>query len=96
MYDNSLWKGFRTLHKLTDVRRCELYCWLDQAIGNRDVSVSIIIPKRSLTQELKLVPDEIKIGIAINEKIVGIAFPDLKGFTSGSIDFHKWCSDLFS
>jgi predicted transcriptional regulator len=54
--------------------------------------------------ELKLVPDEnVKIGIAMNEKIAGIAFPDLKGkmdfnsgFTSSSIDFHKWCCDLFS
>ena len=91
---------------------------INQAIGNRDVSVNIIIPKSSLTPEeyqqikrllrdkleLKLVPDEnIKIGIAMNEKIAGIAFPDLKGkmdfnsgFTSGSIDFHKWCGDLFS
>jgi len=90
---------------------------INQAIGNRDVCVSIIIPKSSLTPEeyqqikkllrdkleLKLVPDEnIKIGIAMNEKIAGIAFPDLKGkmdfnsgFTSGSIDFHKWCGDLF-
>ena len=91
---------------------------IDQAIGNRDVSVNIIIPKSSLTSEesqqlrrllrdkleLKLVPDEnVKIGVAMNERIAGIAFPDLKGkmdfnsgFTSGSIDFHKWCSDLFS
>ena len=91
---------------------------INQAIGNRDVCVNIIIPKSSLTPEeyqqikrllrdkleLKLVPDEnIKIGIAMNEKIAGIAFPDLKGkmdfnsgFTSGSIDFHKWCGDLFS
>jgi predicted transcriptional regulator len=67
---------------------------INQAIGNRDVSVNIIIPKSSLTSEeyqqikrllrdkleLKLVPDEnIKIGIAMNEKIAGIAFPDLKG-----------------
>jgi len=88
---------------------------INQAIGNRDVYVSIIIPKSSLTPEeyqqikrllrdkleLKLVPDEnVK---AMNEKIAGIAFPDLKGkmdfnsgFTSGSIDFHKWCGDLFS
>jgi predicted transcriptional regulator len=54
--------------------------------------------------ELKLVPDEnVKIGVAMNERIAGIAFPDLKGkmdfnsgFTSGSIHFHKWCRDLFS
>lgn len=60
-----------------------------QAIGNRDVSVNIIIPKSSLTSEeyqqirrllkdkleLKLVPDEnIKIGIAMNEKIAGMLF----------------------
>jgi predicted transcriptional regulator len=91
---------------------------IDQAIGNRDVSVNIIIPKSSLTPEqyqqirkllrdkleLKHVSDEnVKIGVAMNEKIAGIAFPDLKGkmdfnsgFTSSSIDFHKWCRDLFS
>ena len=91
---------------------------IDHAIGNRDVCVNIIIPKSSLTPEeyqqvkrllrdkfeLKLVPDEnVKIGIAMNEKIAGIAFPDQKGkmdfnsgFTSGSIVFHKWSGDLFS
>jgi predicted transcriptional regulator len=91
---------------------------IDQAIGNRDVSVSIIIPKSSLTPEqyqqtkrllgdvleMKLVPDEnVKVGIAMNEKIAGICFPDLKGkmdfnvgFTSSSINFHKWCNDLFT
>ena len=91
---------------------------INQAIGNRDVCVNIIIPKSSLTPEeyqqirrllrdkleLKLVPDEnVTIGIAMNEKIAGIAFPDLKGkmdfnsgLTSSSIDFHKWCRDLFS
>src|SRR5215471_10403416 len=91
---------------------------INQAIGNRNVYISIIIPKNSLTSEeyqqiksllrdkleLKLVPDEnIKIGVAMNERIAGIAFPDLKGkmdfnsgFTSGSIDFHRWCRDLFS
>jgi predicted transcriptional regulator len=89
---------------------------INQAIGNRDVCVSIIIPKNNLTPEeyqqikrllrdkleLKLVPGE-NIKIAMNEKIAGIAFPDLKGkmdfnsgFTSGSIDFHKWCGGLFS
>jgi len=41
--------------------------------------------------------------IAMNEKIAGIAFPDLKGktdfnsgFRSDSINFHEWCRDLFS
>lgn len=37
----------------------------------------------------------------MNERIAGIAFPDLKGkmdfnsgSTSGNIDFHKWCCDI--
>ena len=87
---------------------------INQAIGNRDVCISIIIPKSSLTSEeyqhikrllrdkleLKLVPDEnVKIGIAMNEKIAGIAFPDLKGkmdFNSGFTSGSNWCVDLFS
>jgi hypothetical protein len=54
--------------------------------------------------ELKLLADDdVKVAIAMNEKIAGIAFPDLKGkmdfnsgFTSSSIDFHKWCNNVFS
>jgi len=89
-----------------------------QAVGNHDVSVRIMIPKSSLTPEqhletkrplgdrleLKLVPDEnVKVGIAMNEKIAGMCFPDLNGkmdfnsgFTSSNSDFRKWCKDLFS
>jgi hypothetical protein len=48
-----------------------------------------------------VLPDEnIKVGIAMNEKIAGITFADLKGkidfFTSSSVDFHRWCHDLFT
>ena len=54
--------------------------------------------------ELKLLADDdVKVAIAMNEKIAGIAIPDLKGkmdfnsgFTSSSIDFHKWCNNVFS
>jgi predicted transcriptional regulator len=48
-------------------------------------------------------PNDIKAGIALNEKIAGLTFPDIMGkkldFNSGfrSIDpmFRKWCQDLF-
>jgi predicted transcriptional regulator len=89
-----------------------------QTIGNRDVSVSAIMPKSSLIPEryqhaqtllgdrleLKLLPDEdAKVAIAMNEKIAIITFADLKGkidfdsgFSSSSVDFHRWCNDLFN
>jgi predicted transcriptional regulator len=47
-------------------------------------------------------PDEIKMGIALNEKIAGVTFPDAMGkldfnggFRSSNPLFHKWCQDLF-
>jgi predicted transcriptional regulator len=89
-----------------------------QAIGNREPSVRIMIPKSCHKPEqyqhiktllgnkleLKLLSDEsAKIAIAMNEKIAGVSFPDLKGkmdfdsgFMSSSIDFHKWCNDVFN
>ncbi len=46
--------------------------------------------------------DKVKVGIAVNEKMGGVVFPDLAGradFSSGFIghtsDFQRWCSDLF-
>jgi hypothetical protein len=46
--------------------------------------------------------DDIKIGIAMNEKIAGVVFPDTMGkidfnggFRSDNPLFHKWCRDLF-
>jgi len=89
-----------------------------QVIVNHHVYVRIIIPisshiperyqqiKKILGDklELKLLRDEdVKIAIAMNEKIAGITFPDLKGkidfnsgFTSSNIDFHKWCNNVFT
>lgn len=89
-----------------------------QIVGTSDLSVRIIIPKSGHIPEryqhiktllgnkleLKLLPDEdAKVTIAMNEKIAGITFSDLKGkidfdfgFTSSNIDFRKWCNDVFS
>jgi predicted transcriptional regulator len=89
-----------------------------QAVGNRDLSVRIMISKSGHIPEqyqhiktllgnkleLKLLSDEnAKIAIAMNEKIAGVSFPDLQrkmdfdsGFMSSSIDFHKWCNDVFN
>jgi len=51
--------------------------------------------------ELRLV-DKVEIGMAMNEKRAGIAFPGLtgeidfnSGFGSANVSFHKWCADLF-
>ena len=47
-------------------------------------------------------PNDIKAGIAMNEKIAGFTFPDItgkldfnSGFRSGNPLFRKWCQDLF-
>lgn len=47
-------------------------------------------------------PNDIKAGIALNEKIAGLGFPDFtgrldfnRGFRSSSPIFRKWCKDLF-
>jgi predicted transcriptional regulator len=46
--------------------------------------------------------DKVKVGIAVNEKMGGVVFPDLAGrtdFSCGFIgytsNFQRWCSDLF-
>ena len=47
-------------------------------------------------------PNYIKVGIALNEKIAGLSFPDItgkldfnKGFRSDNPVFRKWCEDFF-
>jgi len=47
-------------------------------------------------------PNDIKAGIALNEKIAGLTFPDImgkldfnSGFKSDNLLFCKWCKDLF-
>ena len=45
--------------------------------------------------------DDVKVCIAMNEKIAGVFFPDLngridfaRGFTGKTSSFHRWCHDL--
>jgi len=47
-------------------------------------------------------PHDIKAGMALNEKIAGVTFPDItgkldfnSGFRSSNPLFRKWCQDLF-
>ncbi|MDQ4067595.1 MAG: hypothetical protein M3114_08415, partial [Thermoproteota archaeon] len=47
-------------------------------------------------------PNDIKAGMALNEKIAGVTFPDItgkldfnSGFRSNNPIFRKWCEDLF-
>jgi predicted transcriptional regulator len=47
-------------------------------------------------------PNDIKAGMALNEKIAGVTFPDItgkldfnSGFRSDNLVFRKWCQDLF-
>ena len=47
-------------------------------------------------------PNDIKTGIAMNEKIAGVTFPNATGkldfnggFRSDNPLFHRWCQDLF-
>jgi predicted transcriptional regulator len=89
-----------------------------QGVANRDLSIRIMIPKSDHKPEryhqtktllgdkleLKLLADEdVKVAIAMNEKIAGVTFPDLKGkmdfnsgFTGSNINFHKWCNSVFT
>jgi len=46
--------------------------------------------------------DEIKAGIALNEKVAGLTFADNmgrldfnSGFSSNDLAFRRWCQDLF-
>lgn len=46
--------------------------------------------------------DDIKVGIALNEKIAGLIFPNTmgkldfnSGFRSSNLAFRNWCEDLF-
>jgi len=87
----------------------------DHAHFSDRTSLRMILPKSTDTTmfqdarktmgprfELGLV-DEVKIAIALNEKMAGLAFPTLdkridysRGFQGDNPSFHDWCSDLFS
>jgi predicted transcriptional regulator len=47
--------------------------------------------------------DDVRVGMALNEKVAGIVFPDAsgrvdfgRGLRSADPSFHRWCTDLFS
>jgi predicted transcriptional regulator len=87
----------------------------DHAHFSSQTSLRIILPKSADTTmfqnarktmgarfEVGLV-DEVKIVIAMNEKIAALGLPTLdkridysRGFVGDSPSFHAWCSDLFS
>jgi predicted transcriptional regulator len=88
-----------------------------KAIEDRGLSIRIIIPERALSQiptvaadptvawpdRLELaVLDEVKFGIAMNERSAGVVFADAqgkldfnRGFQGVDPTFHAWCRDLF-
>lgn len=79
------------------------------------VSMKIVIPRAAIRNaEYEDIPsefrgrvevglvEEVKVGLALNEKIAGVTFPDNngtvdfdRGFRGANAPFHRWCSDLF-
>ncbi len=88
-----------------------------ERIATKDLSLRVILPSfciryedfepiKSIHElEIRAIEEQgnVPVGIAMNEKIAGICFPDLKGkidFNSGfrgtsNTEFHGWCRDLF-
>jgi predicted transcriptional regulator len=87
----------------------------EKVMNGDGVSMRIVIPSAVVKKEdytplpsdfkgkveLGLV-DEVRVGLALNERLAGVAFPDNTGkvdFGSGlrgnDLMFHKWCADLF-
>ena len=88
---------------------------ITQAIADRDVKLKLILlegtmdPKglrdirNKLGDRIELGIVDVQIGMAMNEKVAGVCFPDLQGridfsygFRGSSSTFHKWCEDLFT
>jgi predicted transcriptional regulator len=67
---------------------------LRSSIGDRKGRIEYALMENS---------SNIKAGLALNEKIAGLTFPDVttgrldfnSGFRSTDLLFHKWCYDLF-
>ncbi len=88
-----------------------------EKIATKDLSLRVILPsfyikyedfepiKSKHELEVRTIEEQgnVSVGIAMNEKMAGICFPDLKGkidFNSGfrgtsDTEFHGWCRDLF-
>jgi predicted transcriptional regulator len=66
------------------------------------VRADVGIHKGRIEYHLIKDPNDIKVGMAMNEKIAGVSFPDItgkldfnSGFRSSYPVFRKWCEDLF-
>ena len=67
-----------------------------------EVRRTVGIHKGRIEYHLIQDPNDIKVGMALNEKIAGVTFPDItgkldfnSGFRSDNPLFRKWCQDLF-
>ena len=67
-----------------------------------EVRRTVGIHKGRIEYHLIQDPNDIKVGMALNEKIAGVTFPDItgkldfnSGFRSDNPLFRKWCRDLF-
>ena len=88
---------------------------ITQAIADSDAKLKLILPESSidpngllemrdkLGDRIELGVVNVQIGMAMNEKVAGVCFPDLQGridfsygFRGSSSTFHKWCGDLFN
>lgn len=74
----------------------------DISIDWRSVRATVGIHKGRIEYHLVEDPIDIVAGIALNEKIAGLTFPDAdgkldfnSGFGSSNPVFRKWCQDLF-
>jgi predicted transcriptional regulator len=75
----------------------------DSSIDWRRVTASVGSHKGRIEYGMIEYSNDIKAGIALNEKIAGLTFPDTtgkkldfnSGFRSSNPIFRKWCQDLF-
>lgn len=88
---------------------------VSKALQDRAVSLKVILPsgitstqdyveiRKGLRPGFELgLLNEVRVGLAMNEKVAGFSLPALGGridflygFKGSSPSFHKWCHDLF-
>ncbi len=87
-----------------------------KALHSEGVSIRVVVPRpvarddayaellRGFKGDMELgLVDDVRVGMALNEKVAGVIFPDRDGkvdFDEGlrghSPAFLRWCSDLFT
>jgi len=89
--------------------------WFIKKKFEPDMSVRVLLPRSTTANAIEATreivggradirfAEQVKVGIALNEKLAGIVFPDREGkidYNSGFIgyspEFQKWCRDLFN